>query len=365
MRFTLAKTWAINRTRHAFFIYSLVVLLIASLAVAAAKYLGSVRREPVDLMLGAYYYPWYYPERWTNEPVVDEPVLGHYRSDDRDVSARHLAWAKQAGLDYFIVSWLSAAGRESKNLKDYLLPEIEKAGFRFCLLYETPLALGLPAGRPLDFAERLSNGNTTGDQFVTHCDHLAETYLTRACYLRRGGRVVVIIYLVRDMVNAGPFLAQVRERLQHRGIDLYLIADVVYWDSPDNWKWPLLKEHFQAVTGYNMYPHADFHAAVRRQFTLSDRAARSNGLRFIPNIMPGYDDTALRGVDREVLERQKGDFYRTSWRIASEFLQPDQPFAFITSFNEWHEGTELEPSQEYGESYLGLTRELASRVRQP
>ena len=35
----------------------------------------------------------------------------------------------------------------------------------------------------------------------------------------------------------------------------------------------------------------------------------------------------------------------------------------VTSFNEWHEGTELEPSTEYGEMYLNLTRDLVGKLR--
>jgi hypothetical protein len=169
--------------------------------------------EPI---VGAYYYPWYYPERWTNEPVTNTPQLGWYSSEDREVAAEHVRWARQAGLDFFIVSWLSADGREGMNLRTSVLPELESARFRFALLYETPLALGLPAGKPLDFGEKAPDGTTAGDRFVEHFDHLASTYLQHPQYLRHDGKAVVTIYLVRDMVHAGPTLAAVRERLPAR-----------------------------------------------------------------------------------------------------------------------------------------------------
>jgi hypothetical protein len=38
--------------------------------------------------------------------------------------------------------------------------------------------------------------------------------------------------LVRDMVNAGPYLKAIRQRLVRRGVELYLIADAVYWGRP-------------------------------------------------------------------------------------------------------------------------------------
>jgi hypothetical protein len=131
-----------------------------------------------------------------------------------------------------MVSWLSPGGREGKNLAQAVLPELEKARFRFALLYETPLALGLPAGRPIDLSGTLPDGARAGDRMVEHFDHLADAYLKHECYLRFEGKAVVMVYLVRDMVNAGPYFKAVRERLGRRGIELYLIADAVYWGAP-------------------------------------------------------------------------------------------------------------------------------------
>lgn len=320
-------------------------------------------RPPSKYLVGAYYYPWYYKERWTREPVTDTPKLGWYGSGDRAVAAEHVRWAKQADVDFFLVSWVAPAGREAKALDDAVLPEIADARFRFALLYETPLALGLPAGGPIDLTAKLPDGKPAGDRLVEHFDRLAESYLTHPQYVRHEGKPVVVVYLVRDMVNAGPALKTARERMRRRGIDPYLVADVVYWDAPEKLDWKFLKEHFQAVTAYNMYYRPKFLDAVRGQFAAADRTARAKGLRLIPNAMPGYDDTPLRGEERVTIHRRRGQFYRKSWGVAAEFVGPDQPFLFVTSFNEWHEGTELEPSTEYGDLYLRITRELTAELR--
>jgi hypothetical protein len=313
--------------------------------------------------VGAYYYPWYYKERWANEPVADTPKLGWYSSDDRNVAAQHVKWAKEARLDFFLVSWLTAEGREGKNFANAVLPELEKANFQFAMLYETPLALGTPAGKPIDLHVVDAKGSKAGDRFVQHFDHLADNYFKHPGCLKRDGKAVAVIYLVRDMTNADVYLTSVRERAAKKGIDLFLIADVVYWAKPESLDWPFLKKHFQAVTAYNMHFRPKFLESVGVQFAESDRVARSRGLRFVPNAMPGYDDTPLRGEGRATLHRRRGDFYRDSWKIASKFVDREQPFLFVTSFNEWHEGTEIEPSEEYGNRYLKLTRELAGELK--
>lgn len=336
----------------------LALLLLPLLALAEGPPESSA--QPV---VGAYYYPWYFQERWTNEPVTNTPLLGWYSSDDRKVAAEHIRLAKQADLDFFLVSWVSATGREGKNLDQAVLPELEAAAFRFALLYETPLALGLPAGKPIDLDQSLPDGGKAGNRMVEHFDHLAKTYLNHKHYLRSGGKAVVTIYLVRDMVNAAPYLKRIRERLRKQGVDLFLIADVVYWEDPAKLDWAFLKEHFDAITAYNMYYRPNFVEAVESQFHLADRIGRSHGLPLIPNVMPGYDDTPLRGTERVTINRRRGQFYRDYWKLASSFVRPDQPLLLVTSFNEWHEGTELEPSKEYGDMYLQLTRELIGELQ--
>lgn len=316
------------------------------------------------VLIGAHYYPWYEAERWAREPTAGVPALGRYRSAERDVVAQHVGWGRQADLDFFVLSCLDPKGPEAETLRTVVVPELGAAGFRFALHYETPVALGLRPELPVDLASKLPDGTVAGDRLAEHFDALADTHLTHPQYLRYKGRAVVMLYLVRTMENAGPCLNAVRARMKARGIDLYLIADVMYWENPGELDWPFLTAHFDAVTAYNMYPRAHFLPAVERQYRATDRAARARGLRMIPHVLPGYDDTRLRGAERQVLDRADGRFYRDFWALGAEFVAPDQPFLFVTSFNEWHEGTALEPSTTYGESYLHLTRELAGTLRQ-
>src|SRR5436309_672770 len=113
-----------------------ITIVTLILAVLLLPLPAEAPRQTSERLVGAYYYPWYYKERWTREPVTNTPKLGWYSSDDRKVAADHIRWAKQADLDFFLISWLSPDGREGKNLKEAVLPELEEARFRFALLYE-------------------------------------------------------------------------------------------------------------------------------------------------------------------------------------------------------------------------------------
>jgi hypothetical protein len=74
-------------------------------------------------------------------------------------------------------------------------------------------------------------------------------------------------------------------------------------------------------------------------------------------IIPGYDNRNLwRLPPRLITDRWGGETYRTLWQEAIA-AAPD--YVLITSWNEWHEGSELEASVEYGSR--SLTRRRRSR----
>jgi hypothetical protein len=74
-------------------------------------------------------------------------------------------------------------------------------------------------------------------------------------------------------------------------------------------------------------------------------------------VMPGYDDRSVhRPPPRPVTARWGGETYEALWREAIA-AAPD--YVLITSWNEWHEGSELEPSVEYGSQILNETAAFA------
>jgi glycoprotein endo-alpha-1,2-mannosidase len=97
--------------------------------------------------------------------------------------------------------------------------------------------------------------------------------------------------------------------------------------------------------------------------------ARENNLIFVPSVGPGYDDRRIRPWNSiNYRPRNHGEYYKQAWRkaIASK---PD--FITVTSYNEWHEGTQIEAvipfvtsnrvvledyNPESPEYYLDLTR---------
>ena len=69
-------------------------------------------------------------------------------------------------------------------------------------------------------------------------------------------------------------------------------------------------------------------------------------MSFYPSVAPGYDDTKIRPWNSiHTRDRSNGDYYRRGWKAAlnSGFASG----VTITSFNEWGEGTQIEPAVVY------------------
>lgn len=72
------------------------------------------------------------------------------------------------------------------------------------------------------------------------------------------------------------------------------------------------------------------------------RFAERNHLLFIPSVAPGYEDTRIRPMNgRNSRQRQRGAFYD---RMFAAAIDTGSKWVSITSYNEWHEGTQIEPA---------------------
>ena len=64
---------------------------------------------------------------------------------------------------------------------------------------------------------------------------------------------------------------------------------------------------------------------------------------FIPSVGPGYDDTRVRPWNyQNTKNRQNFTYYDEEWYSA--IYTSNSKYISITSFNEWHEGTQIEPA---------------------
>lgn len=84
-------------------------------------------------------------------------------------------------------------------------------------------------------------------------------------------------------------------------------------------------------------------------------AAGSGSTAKITTVSPGVDDRwLLEYPNHSYVDRQNGVIYRNAWM---KDIICQTPWTVIESWNEYHEGTDISETIEYGRKYLDLTRE--------
>jgi glycoprotein endo-alpha-1,2-mannosidase len=269
--------------------------------------------------------------------AIHYPDGGPYDSRDRSRIQAQLRAAAAAGLDGFAVSWWGRESDEARVLP-LLFREARDAGLVLAPYYETgELWRRGAAGVARDLLA------------------LLERHEREPAWLRVGGAPVVFLYAAHRLRPAA--WDAVLGHLARAGRRLFLVAEAPRpeWLAarPD---WLARFDALHVYTPVHILARDGDLAAAYRAFAA---LARQSGRPFVPAVAPGFDDRAVR-VPGTVVPRAGGATYARTWRAA---LATEPAWVLVSTWNEWHEGSEIEPSVEHGDRYLEATRAWAERHR--
>jgi glycoprotein endo-alpha-1,2-mannosidase len=323
---------------------SLLLLLMAASAIASPQII-------------AYYYPWYIEGDWSRHGYVGTPKLGKYGTDSPEIAKTHIDWAADAGIDGFFVSWWGPKHLADKHLQAGLLQAPNLSRIRFALYYECLGLLDDKDGKRdgvIDFAkpEVLA-------AFIRDLQQLDARYFGHPQYLRVDGKALVGLYVTRTFRNfSNQHLEQLRSAVK---TPLYLVADEAFLGPQAKPESARNQVAFDAWSAYNMFENAlvrDNDTALsyqsREAFPIFRQWAASTA--FIPGVFPSYAD--FRG--HKPLPGTPADF-ATLLDAASSIGSAAAPMILVTSFNEWWEGTTIEPAEEYQDGYLQVIKAFTDR----
>jgi hypothetical protein len=106
-----------------------------------------------------------------------------------------------------------------------------------------------------------------------------------------------------------------------------------------------------------MYTYDGIAGATAPGWKNASDFCKANGLVWAPSVAPGYlDDRAVPGNTTPTVDRDNGAMYDRQWRNALDPATGGAPtWVSVTSFNEWHEGSMIEPARSNppgGQGYL-------------
>ncbi len=318
--------------RVALTIALLLLMLAISLRTNTQRAGAQSGNDPLVL---AFYYSWYDDATWTSGTLSDLPAQ-RYASADRAAMGRHIDQAKAAGIDAFVVAWYGpGGGNQTESNLAALLEEAAARNFRIAILFES------------DSPFMRGSGEATAA-----LQHAMATHAQQPAFLRVEGRPVFFFW-----------------RTQRYGIDAWRAmrdaADpsrAALWiaDGVDTSYLALFDGHHLYSNTWN--PAANLESVNRKFAGQVESYRQSSGAAriWVATVMPGYNDVRAR-AGGFAQDREGGAYYDRSWAAA---LASTPNWVVVTSFNEWPEGSFIEPSEGWGDYFLGATAAWSGRFKQ-
>jgi hypothetical protein len=273
----------------------------------------------------AYYYAWWDPSNFQRTMFQPDQA---YNSDDAGIMAQHVKEAQSAGIDGFVMSWYGNGDRTDANL-GRLLDISQQAGFRATIHFETPHFWG------------------TDDVIA----QLKAFYANRAGHpalLRYQGKPVIFFWRASTFDNATWSMIRGQVDPDHSSV----------WIADGDQFGILSGDAWDGISPYAIAWSAN--PAAQLPSWGAKAAAVAPDKLYIPPVSPGCNDSAARATTC-ARDRAGGAYYQATWDGA---LAASPAWAVIVStFNEWMESTQIEPSVQYGDQYLRLTRQNADHYR--
>lgn len=292
----------VSRTR----ILAFLTAALCAAAVALPAAAGPRRADAGSGEVAIFYYPWYSTPlrdgRWAHwyveqegAPVLSTPYFpsrGLYSSSNAKIVAAQMREIAAAGVDTVVVSWWGFDSPEHERLS--LVAQAAKRQGLAVAVHVEPYHARTPARAAEDIARLHMEGGHT-DFYVYDGDRDPAADWASALAPLDDVRIFGHTALVG--------------RAKASGFDGLYTYDVVTWNG----------------------------ALFKRLCT----QAHTAGLLCAPSVGPGYDARLATRHD-VVRPRQQGVTYDRMWKTA---IRADADLVTITSYNEWQEGTQIEPAR--------------------
>lgn len=360
-----------------------IPLLLAMLLVCVALAGACASDSPANAQAAsgaplvlAYYHPWYgtpygpagkwnqwgswaFPTRYDPNRIlangwqrdigaVDYPLIGPYDISDPEIVRWHMRLAKAAGIDGFITSWWKTPYYDplwtwqAALFQSVFLPVAEQEGFKICVLDECAHYLQ-------DYSQLVSRAKTWLPQFAQS-----------PAYLRINGEPVWMVYQVWDGWITPAIAQQYCQEVEAHVGPVYWIFDRIRAQGTSDPAfpgarlvvqdpWPTIPQ-IDCFGTYSLFTlwRATTYNDIRKLYTPLVQDVHSRGKLVQVPIHPGHDNTPVTDTPF-IADRRSGDLYRDFIRAARE-ANPD--IIAICSFNEWGEGTGIEPAWNYADPYM-------------
>jgi lipopolysaccharide biosynthesis protein len=306
------------------------------------------------------------------QPHEPAEELGYYDLSDVNVMIKQAELAKSYGISGFCYYYYWFNGRKllEKPLRNML--DDARVAIPFCLCWANHNWTRRWDGLDQEMLLEQTYDETTYTRFI---DDLAP-YLNDERYIRVDNKPVLLVYQADQVRNPKDAVRVWRSHARHKyGTDLYLIcvqqSGVTH---PGEFGYDAAVDFTPKWRSEDALPYSEHPKYLRddispvffdyRKNTLKS-VLRSEQYKLYRCVYPMWDNSPRRkGAGAFIVVNSSLDLFRRflvemSKLTVSDF-DSEERFLFINAWNEWAEGTHLEPCKKHGDGLLRICREVSS-----
>lgn len=302
-------------------------------------------------------------------------ALGFYDLRLKEVQREQIALAKRYGVYGFCYHHYWFAGKRLLERPLQQMLDDPSLDFPFCICWANE-----------NWTRRWDGCDDEVLLGQNHCleDDLAflaelEPALRDPRYIRVDGRPLLIVYRPQLFPDPAATARHWREYARERGVPEPYLVNV--WSFPEAVdphsigfdaavEFPPHQYPCSEITEKMVFLNPAFDGRVCDYQVCVEHAEATRHQRrsfdLFPGVMTAWDNTPRRLEHGTVYANATPEAYRRWMRAAGEraldFPQPDQRMVFVNAWNEWAEGTYLEPDRRYGYAYLSATRDVVESL---
>lgn len=315
------------------------------------------------------------------------PMWGYEDESDPNVMNKKIKAASENGIDSFIFDWYwyNDGPFLNKALEQGFLKAKNKNDLKFALMWANHDWTDIhPCTRQLD-PPVLAHGIITPEAFEGMTDYIIENYFTQENYWRIDGALYMSVYMPSNLVNGFGSVEKTREALdkfrnkvRSRGLGELHLNSVVWCRQilpgetiVEDINRFLDDLGFDSVTSYVWIHHylpqdklkVTYDEMIKNCTPLFYKYKEEYKLPYYPNVTVGWDSSprTIMTDKYEVIDYpfnpvvvdNTPDKFKTALEQVKEFMDKTNTRMFtINAWNEWTEGSYLEPDEKCGMGYL-------------
>ncbi|GAA2098348.1 glycoside hydrolase family 99-like domain-containing protein [Microlunatus panaciterrae] len=327
------------------------------------------------------------------QPIV--PQWGYLDETEPANMRRSLQVAGRYGIDAFLWDWYFYDGDDFLNRPlDETYLALDEPEVKFALMWANHTWIDVFPLTSKKEPEVWFPGAVDLAQFRRLVAVVVERYLSSPYYWRVDGAAWFTVFHIQELLDGlggveaaaaaltefraaaeaagvGPLHLNAMGGWQQQGIE---VLAALGFDSFGPYNWSDLMPRDQGIE----VDYARWRADAAAQWRADQDAADALGLSYIPNLTMGWDSTTRVDQDDQNVPSSWPMLPVVTGNTPAEFgaaaadlrafldSRPDCPALTVNAWNEWTEGSYLEPDERYGLGYLeALHAALPGRSDQP